>query len=237
MSIKIENVEIVGWEPAIRGMRNALESWDKIDSYWTHVEDPETLQTAKFEFFIGENDLALMKKLSEAGNDHAKFMRFIDVTCDITAPLYLWKEFDTYRVGVEKNSCSTMHKIHAKEFTLDDFSHEQLSTDNMRRLGCCSVDILENTIEALNINRKEFIAAKKRKEAEQVVKLYWWQMIQLLPTSYNQRRTVKISYQALKNMYHARKNHKLKEWRDFCAWIRTLPYSELITGEKKENKE
>lgn len=221
--IKIEKVDVYGFEAAIRGLRNPLESWSKSDSFWTHIENPETLQTANFEYFVGGNDLALMKKLSKAGSDHAKFLRFIDVTCDITAPLYWWKEFDTYRVGVEKNSCSTMHKIHAKEFTLDDFSEERLF-DNLNPENPDYLylwhSVLTDIIWFLNGARKAYIETKDKQ--------YWEQMIQLLPSSYNQKRTVKMSYQAIKNMYHARKTHKLKEWRDFCAWAETLPYFKEI---------
>ena len=224
--IKIEKVDVYGFEAAIRGMRNPMNSWDKSDSYWTHIEDPETLQTANFEFFVGENDLALMKKLSKAGSDHGKFLRFIDVTCDITAPLYWWKEHDQYKVGTTTNSCSTMHKIHAKEFTLDDFSHEHLS-DEIVRVEFDDQDYLNtfmdgfcDLVDLLNSARKLYLETKNKK--------YWLQMIQLLPSSYNQKRTVKLNYQVLKNMYHARKTHKLKEWRDFCAWAETLPYFKEI---------
>ena len=219
--INIENVDVYGWEAAIRGLRNPLESWEKSDSYWTHIENPETLQTAKFEFFVGKNDLALMKKLSKSGSDHAKFLRFIDVTCDITAPLYWWKEHDQYKVGTTTNSCSTMHKIHAKEFTIEDFSCEHL-------IDTC---LLERVINELNIYRDIYNNYDKQTEqykTEFSKKHIWLQMIQLLPSSYNQKRTVKLNYQVLKNMYHARKTHKLKEWRDFCALAETLPYFKEI---------
>lgn len=211
--IKIENVEVYGWKAAIRGLRNPMNSWDKSDSYATHIENPETQNTAEFQFFVGENDLALMKKLVKAGPDHSKFMRFITVTFDVIAPRYWWAEFSTYKVGTVANSCSTMHRIHAKEFTLDDFSHEHLLPGGK--------DTLEEFIEWLNVCRGFFIETNDKK--------YWWQMIQLLPQSYNQRRTVLLNYAVLRNMYHARKEHKLDEWRDFCTWIKTLPYSELIT--------
>ncbi len=218
--ISILFTEVSGWDAAIIGMRNPLNSWAKMDSYWTYIEDAETGQRAKFEFFAGENDLKLMKKLARAGSDHGKFLRFINVTCDITAPLYWWKEFDTYKVGTVANSCSTMHKIHAKEFTLDDFSHEHLVWE--------AKDFLETTIGYLNYCRDNFLETKD--------KAWWWQMIQLLPTSYNQKRTVQLNYQVLKSMYHARKNHKLDEWHDFCAWCESLPYFlELCGGGHEES--
>lgn len=168
---------------------------------------------------IGENDLALMKKLRAAGNDHGKFMRMITVTVDITAPLYWWKEFDTYKVGTVANSCSTMHKIQAKEFTYDDFSMEHIG--NVPNCDPMYSEALDYVIMALNEARHCYLDTKD--------KAYWWQMIQLLPTSYNQRRTVQLNYAVLRNIYHSRKNHKLNEWLDFCGWIKDLPYSELIT--------
>lgn len=209
--IKIENEVTSGWEAAIRGMRNPMNSWDKLDS-----EFYETV------FRIGENDLDLMKRLAVAGSDHRKFMRMIMASCDITAPLYWWKEYDTYKVGTVANSCSTMHKIHANEFTLDDFSHEHLMNgyDEFD-----SLEALQHTIRSLNVCRTKYLETKE--------KMWWWQMIQLLPSSYNQRRTVMLNYEVLRNIYRARKNHKLDEWRDFCKWIETLPYSELITGISK----
>ena len=213
--IRIEHTEVFGLEAAIRGMRNPLESWVKSDSYWTHIEDPETLQTAKFEFFVGDNDLGLMKKLARAGSDHGKFLRMINVACDITAPLYWWKEFDTYKVGTVANSCSTMHKIHSKEFTMEDFSCEHLMDDAIYHMA--------STVGVLNFYRKKFNETNDKK--------WWWQMIQLLPTSYNQKRTVQLNYQVLKSMYHARKNHKLDEWHDFCAWCESLPYFMELCGE------
>ena len=219
--IKIENTEVYGWKAAIRGMRNSYNSWDKSDSYETHIENPQTLNTAPFEFFIGDNDLALMKKLVKAGSDHSKFMRMINVTCDITAPLYWYKEFDTYKVGTVRNSCSTMHKITEKEFTLDDFSHEHLIV--------ASLNSLNRTIEDLNSCRNGYLNEDISKNPEWK-KEVWWQMIQLLPSSYNQRATVQMNYEVLRNMYHSRKNHRLDEWVEFCKWIETLPYSELITG-------
>lgn len=221
--IKIENVEIYGWEAAIRGMRNPKNSWDKSDSKFYYDEDPDAgcshrcehcKSFGKFDCsYIGKNDLKLMKTLAGAGNDHGKFMRMITVTLDITAPLYWFKEFSTYKVGTVANSCSTMHKIHAKEFTIEDFSTEHLDE--------WSLSLFDRLIELLNKNRSEFIETKNKD--------YWWHLIQLLPTSYNQKRTVQLNYAVLKNMYHARKEHKLDEWREFCKWIETLPYSELIT--------
>lgn len=209
--IKIENVEVIGWEHAIRGMRNPMNSWDKSDSGWDYAfsENPR-----QWDFIAGNNDLDLMKKLSKAGTDHRKFMRMITVYLDITAPLYWWKEFSTYKVGTVANSCSTMHKIHEKEFTLDDFSCEHLS-----------IDVIElpfnDVIKCLNFFRELYIKHQGKSD--------WWQMIQLLPSSYNQKRTVMLNYEVLANMYHSRRNHKLDEWRDFCKWIESLPYSELIT--------
>ena len=220
--IKIENTEVYGWKAAIRGMRNSYNSWDKSDSYETHIENPQTLNTAPFEFFIGDNDLALMKKLVKSGSDHSKFMRMITVTCDITAPLYWWKEADTYKVGTVRNSCSTMHKITEKEFTLDDFSHEHLIV--------ASLNSLNRTIEDLNSCRNGYLNEDISKNPEWK-KEVWWQIIQLLPSSYNQRATLMLNYEVLSNMYHSRKAHKLDEWVEFCKWIETLPYSELITGD------
>lgn len=215
--IKIENVDVYGFDTAIRGMRNPLNSWDKSDSYWTYIENPETGNKAKFEYFVGDADLALMRSLANAGDDHGKFMRMITVSFDITAPLYWLKEFDTYKVGTVADSCSTMHKIHSKEFTLDDFSTEHLAP--------MCIDSLQRAIEIINFYR----GCYNEQDVEDK-KALWWQMIQLLPTSYNQRRTILLNYQVLKNMYHARKNHKLDEWKAFCEWIETLPYSELICG-------
>lgn len=224
--IKIENVEVYGWEAAIRGMRNPKNSWDKIDSHSCWCADWEddcpmvmnddtpakNCDPEKYRFCVGESDFKLMKALAGAGTDHGKFMRMITVTLDITAPLYWWKEFDTYKVGTVADSCSTMHKIHAKEFTLDDFSHEHLMGDSE-----CA---LNDVIEQLNFARIAFLETNNKD--------YWWEMIQLLPSSYNQKRTVLLNYAVLKAMYHARKNHKLDEWVSFCKWVETLPYSELI---------
>lgn len=223
--IKIENVvtpSVEQWKAVIRGMRNPLNSWDNSDSYSTHIEDVDTIQTADFEFFIGENDLSLMKKLRNAGKDHRKFMRMITVYVDVTAPLYWWKEADTYKVGTVANSCSTMHKIHAKEFTLDDFSCEHLFNEDSGNCFEWYHTVLKSVIHTLNTARCQYLETKDKK--------YWWQMIQLLPSSYNQRRTVQMNYEVLANMYHSRKAHKLDEWVEFCKWIETLPYSELITG-------
>ena len=206
--IKIENTDVYGWEAAIRGLRNPMNSWSKSDSYWTHIENPETLNTAPFQFFLGENDLKLMKSLSKAGNDHAKFLRMINVTCDITAPIYFLKEYDTYKIGTVANSCSTMHTIHKKEFTLDDFSHEHLVGEAEKALN--------TMIEELNFARIAYLETGDKE--------YWWELIQLLPSSYNQKRTVQLNYQVLKSMYFARKDHKLDEWHTFCKWIETLPY-------------
>ena len=203
--IKLEKTDVFGWESAIRGMRNPMNSWDMSDSEFS-IENNVREGRFKQSVEIGENDLKLMKSLSKAGSDHGKFLRFITVTVDITAPLYWWKEFDTYKVGTVANSCSTMHKIHAKEFTIDDFSHEHLLTPAW----------LEYIINTLNHYRQQYIATKD--------KVYWWQMIQLLPSSYNQKRTVQLNYQVLKSMYFARRHHKLDEWREFCAWCESLPY-------------
>lgn len=211
--IKIENVDVHGFEAAIRGMRNPLNSWHLSDS--APVDDG---------YFVGGADYGLMERLVSAGSDHGKFMRFITVTLDITAPLYWWKEADTYKVGTVANSCSTMHKIHAKEFTLDDFSHEHLCSYTADgEISRNWLHALEDLIWELNFAREKFLETKDKE--------YWWQMIQLLPTSYNQKRTVLLNYEVLRHMYHARKNHKLDCWREFCKWIETLPYHELITME------
>jgi hypothetical protein len=235
------------WEIIIEGMRNPKNSWDRIDSYKTHIEDPQTLETADFAFFMGENDMGLMTTLANGGPVHAKYRRMISVYVTLTAPLYWWKEFDTYKVGTVANSCSTMHKIHAKEFTLEDFSTDHLmadrdecwSKDIMTGSECIDtpMDILEEIINALNVYREKFLEAQKKPMKDEskradLVKRYWWQMIQLLPTSYNQKRTVMLNYEVLVNIYHSRKNHKLDEWHTFCDWITELPYSELIIGEE-----
>lgn len=204
--IQISETEVFGWEAAIRGMRNPMNSWDKSDTkYFDHGG---VFRVPK----IGSNDLKLMKSLSKAGSDHGKFLRMINVTCDITAPLYFFKEYDTYKVATVANSCSTMHTIHKKEFTLDDFSHEHLTPWNET--------VLRNLIVELNESRNQYLHSKKKED--------WWQMIQLLPSSYNQKRTVQLNYQVLKSMYFARRNHKLDEWRTFCEWMETLPYFKEI---------
>lgn len=219
--IKIEETETYGWEAAIRGMRNPMNSWDKSDSKQLPdmLMDEQTYVPAYFE--VGPNDLDLMHRLYKAGTDHRKFMRMIVVYCDITAPLYWWKEFDTYKVGTVANSCSTMHKIQDKEFTIDDFSHEHILQETFTGLVNPTA-LLNGIVDALNQNRKLYLQMKDKK--------YWWQMIQLLPSSYNQKRTVMLNYEVLANIYNSRKNHKLDEWNDFCDWIKTLPYSEIITG-------
>ena len=202
--LKLEKAEVFGWEAAIRGMRNPMNSWDKSDTYFENNE-----------WVIGENDLKLMKSLSKAGNDHAKFLRMINVTVDITAPLYWWKEMDTYKVGTVANSCSTIHKIHDKEFTLDDFSHDHLYYEYLEHLKA--------TISILNDARQRFHSVEKLDK-----ETFWWQMIQLLPTSYNQKRTVQLNYAVLKNIYFSRRNHKLDCWHTLCDWIETLPYFKEI---------
>lgn len=229
--IRIENIDVFGWESAIRGMRNPMNSWDKSDSQF-HVCSTSG-RTSCTE--IGNNDLKLMQSLVKAGTDHSKFMRMINVSCDITAPRYWWTEYDTYKVGTVRNSCSTMHKIAAKEFEPSDFSREHLTTldfqhydildtEEVERIEfqTASTEILRLIIQCLNNYRKLYLATKNKK--------YWWQMIQILPQSYNQRATVQLNYAVLRKMYHARKNHKLDEWVEFCKWIETLPYSELITA-------
>ena len=234
--IKIENFEVVGWESAIRGMRNPKNSWNKSDScictgkYNQQCNNVEICHYAEHTdisgFCIGNNDLDLMKKLAKAGTDHRKFMRMIVVYVDVTAPLYWWKEADTYKVGTVRNSCSTMHKITEKEFTLDDFSHDRLLV----------VEKLETIIDWLNKYRDIYVNWDKHRSyvdsngVELTKKDIWWQLIQLLPSSYNQKATLMLNYEVLANMYHSRKNHKLDEWVEFCKWIETLPYSELITG-------
>lgn len=211
--IKIENTHVDNIVRAVYSARNAMNSWNKSDS---------DLNTD----ILGKNDLELAKKLSKAGNDHAKFLRMINVTCDITAPLYWYKEYDTYKVGTTANSCSTMHKIQAKEFTLDDFSHEHLIVDEDTSTNY--IGVLDFVIDSLNRARIKYLETKNKD--------YWWQMIQLLPSSYNQRRTVQLNYQVLKSMYFARKDHKLDEWHTFCDWIETLPYFKEICLGGEENE-
>lgn len=222
--LKIENIEVVGWEAAIRGMRNPKNSWARSDSF-KHTANWEMYRFNEGEPEIGENDLSLMTSLRNAGTDHRKYMRMITVYMDLTAPVYWWKEFDTYKVGTVANSCSTMHKIADKEFTLDDFSHEHLFTEENLRYEAepDSMKLLNAVIDALNVYRLAYL--------EEGDKSIWWQMIQLLPSSYNQKRTIMLNYEVLANMYKSRKNHKLDEWHTFCDWIKSLPYSELITGE------
>lgn len=228
--IKIEHVVLASPEQMqfiIEGMRNPMNSWDKIDSvncnlgcYGCNYEGTYKCENAEWSssdsFGIGKNDKSLMQRLSQTGTDHRKFMRMMPVYVRITAPLYWWKEFDTYKIGTVANSCSTMHKIQAKEFTLDDFSHEHMDV--------ASEACLETTIGYLNLFRQSFLENRDKD--------VWWQMIQLLPSSYNQTRNVMMNYEVLANMYHSRKNHKLDEWREFCKWIETLPYSYLITGKE-----
>ena len=218
------------WEIVMEGMRNPMNSWDRMDSYITNVEDYEILETGNFKFIMGDNDYDLAKRLRNGGPVHAKYRRMIPVFVTITAPLYWWKEFDTYGVGVVRNSCSTMHKIHAKEFTLEDFSCEHLHKKSFLHLI--------ETIKILNVWRDIYLNGGEvdnldgtscniyEKNNEDV----WWQMIQLLPSSYNQKRTVMLNYEVLANIYKSRKDHKLDEWHTFCHWIEELPYSELITG-------
>lgn len=243
--IQIGNLDIYGFEPAIRGMRNPMNSWNKSDSLFFDDIDPDFAAIGTFDIngcyiavanvheekfshldedgvYIGPNDYDLMMKLANAGSEHSKYRRMIVVYCDILAPLYWWKEFDTYKVGTVANSCSTMHKIHARKFELSDFSNEQLGASAIE-------DSLEHTIEFLNIAREMYIQ-KKSKAA-------WWQMIQLLPSSYNQKRTVMLNYEVLSHIYKQRKDHKLDEWREFCRWIEELPYSELITLEVKDDEQ
>lgn len=234
--LKIENTEVVGWEAAIRGMRNPMNSWEKSDSRFNSLDDCGDCTHCNLRFDecptqqIGHDDLDLMTRLRNAGTDHRKFMRMITVYLDVTAPLYWWKEFDTYKVGTVANSCSTMHKIHAKEFTLEDFSHEHLEGR--------ALNTLEDMVDELNYWRDYYLAIKKQNVVgvDKKAKELWWQMIQLLPSSYNQRRTVMLNYEVLANIYKSRKNHKLDEWHTFCDWIESLPYSELITvkGEKAD---
>jgi hypothetical protein len=236
MSIKIENVVLPSpaqWEAIIRGTRNAKNSWDRSDSYITRIEDPETLETADFEFFMGDDDLDLMTRLANGGPVHAKYRRTIPLWVDVTAPLYWWKEADTYKVGTTANSCSTMHKIHSRAFRLEDFSHEHL-------IGRALIT-LNRTIDDLNYYRDLYnnggVDIDTGEYHEPKDKDIWWQMIQELPSSYNQKRTLFMPYETLVGMYKYRKNHKLDEWREFCDWIKTLPYSELITGEFENSRE
>lgn len=253
--LKIENTEVIGWEHAIRGMRNPKNSWVKSDSGVCATHGPAHCADCVYtdchaddveigtKYILGPNDLNLMTTLRNAGTDHRKFMRMITVYLDITAPLYWWKEFDTYKVGTVANSCSTMHKIADREFTLADFSCEHLDREPYHRNWIESVivdeditsphkvwmtpfDVLRCTIEMLNAYRENYLETKDKQD--------WWQMIQLLPSSYNQRRTVMLNYEVLANIYKSRRNHKLDEWHTFCDWIESLPYSELITGKEEK---
>ena len=255
--LKIENTEVMGWEHANRGMRNPKNSWGKSDSMFgknlsiPYVQNNPIVLVDKnsVETFIGDNDLTLMTTLRNAGTDHRKFMRMITVYLDITAPLYWWKEFDTYKVGTVANSCSTMHKIADKEFEPSDFSYDHLDdiwgyepevrdmapviefethTDKITNYVLGPYDILNLTIKMLNRCRNLYLNTKDKK--------YWWQMIQLLPSSYNQKRTVMLNYEVLANIYKSRRNHKLDEWHTLCDWIESLPYSELITGIEEERQ-
>ena len=232
--IKLENTEVMGWEHAIRGMRNPMNSWEKSDSGFCDTIGDKYGNIIKPENYrVGPNDYDLMKRLRNSGTDHRKFMRMITVYVDITAPLYWWKEFDTYKVGTVANSCSTVHKIHEKEFYEEDFSFERLESgyeeykgDDAMLTAYCS---MQNVISALNRLRYMYNITKNKK--------YWDAMIQLLPSSYNQKRTVMLNYEVLANIYKSRKNHKLDEWHIFCDWIESLPYSELITGRLIEEKD
>lgn len=242
--LKIEKTEVFGWEAAIRGMRNPMNSWEQSDSGHCHRDLGRDCTTCVHRdtgysactaghFDVGPRDYDLMTRLRNAGTDHRKFMRMIEVYVDITAPLYWWKEYDTYKVGTVANSCSTMHKIAAKEFTLDDFSHEHLGVLIPAELNGGEevfqnlwIESLKRTIEDLNIARGFYI----REQNSDLKKKYWLQMIQLLPSSYNQKRTIMMNYEVLANIYKSRRNHKLDEWHTFCDWIEGLPYSDLITG-------
>ena len=250
--LKIENTEVVGFEAAIRGMRNPMNSWDKSDSctkgfVWCNEFCGKPIDGCDKEsgLYLGLNDHDLMMRLRNAGTDHRKFMRMIVVYLDITAPLYWWKEFDTYKVGTVANSCSTMHKIADKEFDVNDFSHEHIEELHGDEYNM-SYDWLLRTADILNYYRKKYHTASEklstdltdaeRKHTLAQQKLFWWQMIQLLPSSYNQKRTVMLNYEVLANMYKSRCNHKLDEWHTFCDWIERLPYSELIIGKTDHAK-
>lgn len=253
--LKIEKTDIYGWEAAIRGARNSFNSWDKSDSEYLscfeanaenrtrHTVCKDSWKIKSGIYHVGDADLALMKKLAKAGPSHAKYRRFITVTMDVTGPLYWWKEMDTYKVGTVGNSCSTMHKIADKEFELDDFSHEHLMGFNYKlddettndlypiiaetggeEINWSPMAYLDELVKALNFYRDRFNRTKEKED--------WWQMIQLLPSSYNQKRTLLVNYEVLANIYHQRKGHRLDEWRTFCEWIEGLPMSEIITGEE-----
>lgn len=268
--IKIENAEVLGWEHAIRGMRNPMNSWARSDSHECDCGEYAAVRVlgdtaykvfcpmykadhkpaklcggeAKRDFCLGENDHALMMRLAKAGPEHAKYRRMIVVYADVTAPLYWWKEYDTYKVGTVANSCSTMHKITDKEFTLKDFSYEHLddefecvkssAADPYDGDFKTSIGILLDTIEGLNWWRNQYLHQKEINAGTERLRWCWWQLIQLLPSSYNQRRTLMLNYEVLANIYRQRLNHKLDEWREFCTWIEQLPYSELITVKEAE---
>jgi hypothetical protein len=217
--IKIEITETYGWEAAIRGMRNPMNSWDKSDSKWDGFGDADG-------FSVGENDYTLMMKLRNAGSDHRKFMRMIMVSVDITAPLYWWKEYDTYKIATVANSCSTMHKIHSKRIELSDFSIDNFAIE-YSDIGLSLKDMFLEIVADCELLRQRYITTGDKR--------YWKGLIQLLPEGYNQKRTLTLNYEVLLNMYHSRKAHKLNEWREFCKWIEELPYSELITGTRDEN--
>lgn len=217
--IKVEEIQTYGWQSAIRGMRNPMNSWNRSDSNFACTIPRGDAQIKTSYLQLGENDLNLMQRLYKAGNEHRKFARFIYVSMDVTAPLYWFKEFDTYKVGVSSNSCSTMHKISAKEFELSDFSTEHLNTENLL--------VFESVIKMLNNNRKLYLETKDKND--------WWQMIQLLPSSYNQKRTITMSYENVFSIIHQRENHKLDEWREFCKILKGLPYVKEITEETDEN--
>ena len=219
--LEITNVSTVGWEDAVRGMRNPLNSWKRIDSEYKSTGYDAERNMSCYSYILGENDLGLMKRLYNAGTDHRKFMRMITVYLDINAPLYWWKEFDTYKVGTVANSCSTMHKIHAKEFTIDDFSHEHL--DSAMLLS------LQSIIFDLNALRDRYDENKDKE--------VWYQMIQLLPSSYNQKRTVMLNYEVLANIHKSRRNHKLDEWHTLCDWIEQLPYFMDIIDDRRDAHE
>lgn len=218
--ILIENVTVKGIEEAIRGMRNPLNSWDKADSYKTYICNPETLNEAEFQFFVGDNDLTLMRTLAAGGPVHGKYKRMIQVYADITAPLYWWKEYDTYKIGTVTNSCSTMHTIAKRDLTLDDFSLEHLGDGNRK--------IMQNLIDHINADIHLYNESKD--------KHFWWQIIQMLPSSFNQKRTVMLNYEILTNIFTSRRYHKLDEWWRFCEWIDTLPYADyIVTGSAYNN--
>lgn len=250
--LKVENTIVTGFEAAIRGMRNPLLSYERSDSWFRHSDlyyhkiTGETRVAGELigpddyapDYILGPNDKDLMRRLASAGSDHAKYRRFIGVSVDATAPLYWWKEHDQYKVGTVTNSCSTMHKIQAKEFNMNDFSFEHLFDQQddehacftdlpfaEKEVGICPKMLMCELIKMLNKYRELYLQTKDKR--------YWWQMIQLLPSSYNQRRTIMLNYEVLANIYPARKAHKLDEWHTFCDWIESLPYSWIITGEEK----